>query len=70
MNEFITVNEASKIFKVSKSWLYDLVKLKAIPFYCFPKGKGEGKYNSKILFRADEVNDFLLHNLPKPESSD
>lgn len=64
MNNLLTVKEASEIFKVSRSWLYDLVKLKAIPYYQFPKGKGKGKNISKILFDPEEVKSFLKHHIP------
>lgn len=44
-DEFVTVDEAAKIMKVSRRWVYKLMSLGSLPY--------EWKYNTRVIARKN-----------------
>ncbi len=55
VEEFLTVKEVSKLLKISKSKLYELVERREIPHYRL----GEKGKRGAIRFKLDDVQEWL-----------
>lgn len=60
IEEILSLNEAAKFLKVSKSFIYKMTSQKLIPHY-IPSGK-------KIFFKKSDLENWLLKNRIPPSS--